>query len=218
MALREDIPLKDAPSEAEPLMVPEKRRMWLSPLNQRRWRNFKKNRRAFWSLILFAVLFGLSLFAEFIANDRPILVKHNGEYYMPIFKFYPETTFGGDLPIEAQYQYEDIECLIVTGGVIDCYDDPEGILAEVAESGTALGEPVEKGWVVWPPIPYSYDTIVDIQGAAPSAPDSNNYLGTDDTKRDVLARVIYGFRLSILFTILVTVATSLLPVFPSFTV
>ena len=210
MALREDIAETPVSADPIPFVVPEKRRMWLSPLNQRRWRNFRKNRRAFWSLIIFAVLFGLSLFAEFIANDKPILVKHKGEYYMPIFNFYPETTFGGDLPIEAQYQYEDIECLIVTGGVIDCYDDPEGILEEVAESGTALGEPIEKGWVIWPPIPYKYDTIVDIQGAAPSAPDSNNLLGTDDTKRDVLARVIYGFRLSIMFALIVTVATSII--------
>ena len=206
MALREDIP----ETPAEPLVVPEKKRMWLSPLNQRRWRNFKRNRRAFWSLIIFAVLFGLSLFAEFIANDKPILVKHKSEYYVPIFNFYPETAFGGDLRIEAQYQYEDIECLIVSGGVVDCYDDPEGIMAEIEESGTALGEPVDKGWLLWPPIPYKYDTIVDIQGAAPSAPDEHNLLGTDDTKRDVLARVIYGFRLSILFTLIVTAATSLI--------
>ncbi len=210
MALREDITEVPVTEDPAPLKVPERRRMWLSPLNQRRWRNFRKNRRAFWSLIIFAVLFGLSLFAEFLANDKPILVKHKGEYYMPIFNFYPETTFGGDLRIEAQYQYEDIECLIVTGGVIDCYDEPEDILAEVAESGTALGEPVDKGWLLWPPIPYKYDTIVDIQGAAPSAPDANNLLGTDDTKRDVLARVIYGFRLSIFFAVLVTVATSII--------
>ena len=192
------------PANDHPLDVGPKKRAWLSPLNQRRWRNFKRNRRAFWSLIIFSILFGLSLFAEFIANNKPILVKHQGEYYMPIFNFYPETAFGGDLRIEAQYQYEDIQCLIVTGGVIDCYDDPEGILAEVEESGTALGEPVDKGWLLWPPIPYRYDTIVDIQGAAPSAPDDNNLLGTDDTKRDVLARVIYGFRLSIVFTLIVT--------------
>ena len=184
------------------------KRPWLSPLNQRRWRNFKRNRRALWSLIIFCVLFGLSLLAEFIANDKPILVKHNGEYYMPIFKFYPETAFGGDLRLEAQYQYDDIRCLIVSGGVIDCYDDPEGILEEIAENGTALGDPVDAGWMIWPIIPYRYDTIVDIQGAAPSAPDANNWLGTDDTKRDVTARVIYGFRLSIFFTLIVTVFAS----------
>lgn len=207
MALPDPIP--DTSPEA-PLEVPERKRPWLSPLNQRRWRNFKRNRRALWSLIIFSVLFGLSLLAEFIANDKPILVKHNGEYYMPIFKFYPETTFGGDLRLEAQYQYEDIECLIVSGGVIDCYDDPEGILAEIAESGTALGETVDPGWLIWPPIPYKFDTIVDIQGAAPSAPDENNLLGTDDTKRDVLARVIYGFRLSIFFTLIVTTIASII--------
>jgi microcin C transport system permease protein len=190
--------------------VPERKRMWLSPLNQRRWRNFKKNRRAYWSLMVFGVLFITSLFAEFLANDKPILVKYQGEYFMPIFKFYPETRFGGDLPIEAQYQYEDIQCLIVTGGVIDCYDDPEGLLAEVEDSGTALGEPVEKGWMIWPVIPYKYDTIVDIQGVAPSPPDGNNWLGTDDTKRDVVARVLYGFRLSIMFTIIVTFCASII--------
>lgn len=198
------------PQTVPPVTAPKPKRMWLSPLNQRRWRNFRRNGRAFWSLIIFGILFGISLFAEFIANDKPILVKYQGEYFVPIFNFYPETTFGGDLPIEAQYQYEDIECLIVTGGVIDCYDDPEGLLAEVDESGTALGEPVQKGWLVWPIIPYKYDTIVDIQGAAPSAPDANNWLGTDDTKRDVVARVLYGFRLSILFTIIVTGCASII--------
>ena len=186
------------------------RRPWLSPLNQRRWRNFRRNRRAVWSLRIFCVLFGLSLFAEFLANDKPILLRHKGEFYMPIFNFYPETEFGGDLPIEAQYQYEDIACLIISGGVIDCYDDPEGILAEIEESGTALGQPVDKGWMIWPVIPYRFDTIVDIQGAAPSAPNAYNWLGTDDTKRDVVARVIYGFRLSIMFTLIVTSAASVL--------
>jgi microcin C transport system permease protein len=190
--------------------VPTRKRPFLSPLNQRRWRNFTRNRRAYWSLVIFTVLFVVSLFAEFIANDKPILVKYQGEYYTPIFKFYPETAFGGDLPIEAQYQYEDVQCLIATGGLIDCYDDPEGILAEITESGTALGEAVEPGWMIWPIIPYRYDTIVDIQGAAPSPPDANNWLGTDDTKRDVVARVLYGFRLSILFTIIVTVCASLI--------
>ena len=198
----------DGPIDTPAVSVPERKRPWLSPLNQRRWRNFRRNRRAFWSLIIFGVLFGLSLFAEFIANDKPILVKHNGAYFMPIFNFYPETAFGGDLPLEAQYQYEDISCLIISGGVIDCYDDPEGILAEIEETGTALGNEIDKGWILWPPIPYKFDTIVDIQGAAPSAPDGNNYLGTDDTKRDVLARVIYGFRLSILFTLIVTTAAA----------
>ena len=198
----------DAPAP----VVPAKRRMWLSPLNQRRWRNFRRNGRAFWSLIIFCILFGLSCLAEFIANDKPILVSYRGELYMPIFNFYPETTFGGDLAIEAQYQYPDVECLIRTGGIEACYDDPEGIMAELAESGPSavMGEDVAEGWLLWPIIPYDYKTIVDIQGAAPSAPDANNWLGTDDTKRDVLARVIYGFRLSIFFTLIVTAVASVI--------
>lgn len=182
--------------------------MALSPLNQRRLRNFRRNGRAFWSLILFSILFGASLFAEFFVNDKPILVRFQGEFYTPIFNFYPETQFGGDLPIEAQYQYEDVECLIVTGGLESCYDDPEAIMAEARDTGMVDGQEVSKGWVIWPLIPYKYDTIVDIQGVAPSAPDSNNWLGTDDTKRDVLARVIYGFRLSVFFALIVTLLSS----------
>ncbi|MBU0643122.1 MAG: ABC transporter permease, partial [Alphaproteobacteria bacterium] len=91
--------------------------MTLSPLNQRRWRNFRANRRAFWSLIIFSILFGLSLFAEFLANDKPILVQYRGGYYMPIFKFYPETEFGGDFRTEAVYRYAEVQCLVKTGGM-----------------------------------------------------------------------------------------------------
>ncbi|MEP3036670.1 MAG: ABC transporter permease, partial [Pseudoruegeria sp.] len=183
--------------------------MALSPLNQRRLRNFRSNGRAFWSLIIFGIIFGLSLFAEFFVNDRPILVRYQGEFYSPIFKFYPETQFGGDLPIEAQYQYEDVECLIVTGGLESCYDDPDAIMEEARSTGMVDGKEIDKGWLIWPLIPYSYDTIVDIAGVAPSAPDSNNWLGTDDTKRDVLARVIYGFRLSVFFALIVTLCSSI---------
>ncbi len=198
-----DVPVEEVAS-------PETRkRPWLSPLNQRRWRNFKKNRRAFWSLILFSILFGLSLFAEFIANDKPILIKHNGGYYTPIFNFYPETTFGGDFAGKTEYAYEDVQCLIVTGGILDCYDDPEGVIAE-AETGVYQGEDVNMGWILWPPIRYSYDTIVDKPGPAPGPPGDGNLLGTDDTKRDVAARVIYGFRLSIFFTLIVTVCASVI--------
>ena len=198
------VPVSDATA------APDKRRMWLSPLNQRRWRNFRRNGRAFWSLILFSVLFGLSLLAEFIANDKPILVSYRGELYMPIFNFYPETTFGADLGIEAQYRYEDVECLIRTGGIETCYDDPEGVMEEAAETGQVDGVDVEEGWLLWPLIPYRYDTVVDIRGAAPSPPTAQNWLGTDDTKRDVVARVIYGFRLSIVFTLIVTVCASVI--------
>jgi microcin C transport system permease protein len=167
--------------------------MALSRLNQRRWRNFKSNRRAYWSLWIFLLLLLVTLPAEFVANDKPILIQYRGGYYMPIFRFYPE-----------------VKCLIVTGGLADpCYDDPEKVMEE-AKSGTVDGKPIEKGWAIWPPIPHSYDVPVDIPGVAPSPPSWNDLLGTDDTKRDVLARVIYGFRLSILFTLLVTTISSII--------
>ncbi len=186
-----------------------RKKPWLSPLNQRRWRNFKRNRRALWSLIIFSTLFGLSLFAEFIANDKPILVSYRGELRMPIFKFYPETAFGGDFKTEAIYRDPEVECLIVTGGLNACFDDPEGLIADAAD-GVVQGETIQKGWTLWPPVRASFNTISNAPGVAPSPPDSRHILGTDDTKRDVLARVIYGFRLSIIYTIIVTVATSIL--------
>jgi microcin C transport system permease protein len=182
--------------------------MRLSPLNQRRWRNFRANRRAYWSLMLFILLFGLSLFAEVLANDKPLLVRYQGEFFTPIWRFYPETAFGGDFQTEAVYRDPEVQCLIAAGGSEACWDDPEGIMAEVRASGTAAGGPVQPGWTIWPPIPFSFDTVNDIQGTAPSAPDSIHWLGTDDTARDVLARVIYGFRLSVAFALIVTALTS----------
>ena len=181
----------------------------LSPLNQRRLRNFRRNRRAYWSLVIFSVLFGLSLFAEFIANDKPIAVSYRGEIRMPIFSFYSERDFGGDFPTEAGYGEVEVDCLIITGGLESCFDDPEGLIA-AAETGEILDEGFEKGWMLWPIIPYSYNTIVDVRGVAPSPPSADNWLGTDDTKRDVLARVIYGFRLSVTFALTVTVAASII--------
>jgi len=183
----------------------------LSPLNQRRWNNFKSNRRAFWSLVVFSVLFGLSLFAEFIANDKPILVQYRGEYYAPIFQFYPETAFGGDFKTEAVYRDPEVKCLIRSGGIEDCFDDPDGIIAAIDAGGFGIGDDgFHKGWALWPVIPYSFTTTVDRPGAAPLPPNSQNWLGTDDTKRDVVARVIYGFRLSIVFTLIVTTCASLI--------
>ncbi|MFN3144429.1 MAG: ABC transporter permease, partial [Paracoccaceae bacterium] len=200
-----------APKPADWTDLPKARRGWftLSPLNQRRWRNFTRNRRAYWSLVIFGILFGLSLFAEFIANDKPILVQHRGSIYTPIFNFYPETAFGGDFQTEAVYADVEVQCLIISGGLDICFDDPEGVIEDAAD-GIVEGEAIEKGWMLWPPIPYSYNTINDIQGTAPSAPDENHLLGTDDTARDVAARVIYGFRLSILFTIIVTGIASII--------
>lgn len=185
--------------------------MALSPLNDRRWRNFKKNRRAYWSLWIFAVLFTISLFAEFVANDKPILVNYRGDYYMPIFHFYAETEFGGDFQTEAVYRDPEVKCLIATGGLDLCFDDPEAYI-EDAQDGVIEGEPIEKGWSIWPVIPYSFNTAVDRPGAAPLPPNAQNWLGTDGTKRDVMARVIHGFRLSILFTLIVTGLASIIGV------
>lgn len=200
------------PEEVTPTAPPigKPRRMWLSPLNQRRWRNFKRNRRATWALIIFSVLFGLSLFAEFIANDKPIVVSFRGELRMPIFSFYSERDFGGDFPTEAAYSDPEVQCLIVTGGLVECFDTPDSLIAAV-DTGDDIGiDGFSPGWMIWPIIPYSYTTIVDVPGVAPAPPSETNWLGTDDTKRDVVARVIYGFRLSIFFAIVVTVASSLI--------
>ena len=182
--------------------------MALSPLNQRRWRNFKANRRAFWSLWIFLVLFVLALFAEVLANEKPIVVSYKGQLHFPIYRFYPETAFGGDFRTEAIYRDPAVQCLIETGGLVECWDDPEGVQTDAAD-GDFNGQPVETGWMIWPPIPYSYNTVNNV-GTAPSAPDANHLLGTDDTARDVLARIIYGFRLSITFTLIVTAAASLI--------
>ncbi|HEY0275284.1 MAG TPA: ABC transporter permease, partial [Paenirhodobacter sp.] len=93
----------------------------MSPLHQRRLRNFRANGRAFWALIVFSVLFVLSMFAEVIANDKPILVSYKGGLYVPIYRFYPETTFGGDFRTEAIYKDPSVECLIRTGGRQECW-------------------------------------------------------------------------------------------------
>lgn len=183
--------------------------MALSPLGQRRWRNFRANKRAFWSLIVFSTLFVLSLLAELIANDHPIVVKYRGEYFFPVYQFYAETTFGGDFRTEAVYRDPAVQCLIVTGGREECWDDPEAVLAEAKTTGKVSGEAIEQGWMLWPIIPYHYRTINNV-GAAPSAPDSAHWLGTDDTARDVAARVIYGFRISVLFALIVTGVSSVL--------
>ena len=182
--------------------------MAMSELNRRRWRNFRRNKRAFWSAIIFSILFVIAMFAEVVANDKPIVVSYRGELYFPVYNFYPETAFGGDFKTEAIYKDEAVQCLIVTGGMQDCWDDPETLIAAV-DSGTSDIPEAEQGWMIWPPIPYHYKTINNV-GTAPSAPDSAHWLGTDDTSRDVLARVIYGFRLSILFTLIVTAVSSVI--------
>jgi len=184
--------------------------MALSPLNRRRWRNFCANRRALWSLIIFAVLYGTSLFAELIANDVPIMVNYRGDYHFPIVQFHAETAYGGEFRTQADYRAEEVQCLIETGGFELCLDDPEEAMREATELGTIEGEAITPGWMLWPPIPYSFDTINNLGGPAPSAPDADHFLGTDDTARDVLARVIYGFRLSVTFAFVVVAAASII--------
>jgi microcin C transport system permease protein len=154
----------------------------ISPLFRRRLRNFRANRRGFWSLWIFLALFGLSLGAEVIANDRPILARYDGRFYVPIFRSYPETTFGGVFPTETVYR------------------DPAVIrLIE------------EKGWMIWPPIPFRHDTInYDLPVPAPAPPSRVNWLGTDDQGRDLLARLIYGFRISVLFGLTLTALSSVI--------
>ena len=186
--------------------------MKLNKINQRRWRNFKQNKRAFWSLIIFTICFVISLCAEFIANDRPLLVKYQGAYYMPVLSFYSEETFGGDLRTEAIYSDIEVECLIISGGLEECWDAPEQIITD-SQDGIIDARKIERGFVIWPLIRYHFSTVDTLDVPAPSPPDNNHLLGTDDTARDVLARVIYGFRLSVLFALIVSIFSSFIGIF-----
>ena len=153
-------------------------------LTRRRIDNFRANRRGAWSLWIFLVLFVVTLFAELVANDRPIIVFYDGAFYVPIVRAYPETTFGGEFPTEADYSDPEVRRLIDS-----------------------------KGWAIMPPIPYSYRTVAwDLPLPAPSPPDAHHWLGTDDQARDVLARTIYGFRLSVLFGFTLTVVSAIVGV------
>jgi microcin C transport system permease protein len=187
--------------------------MPLNALQRRRLANFKANRRAFWSLWTFLALFLVTLCAEFVANDRPLLVRFQGDWRVPIFSFYSEADFGGEFQTEAEYNAPEVRCLIRTGGMEVCLDDPEGVYEEAVASGTVGGQPIaDPGWAIWPPIPYSYNTINYGVLTAPSPPDRDHWLGTDDQTRDVVARVIYGFRISVLFALLVAGISSLIGV------
>ncbi len=157
----------------------------ISPLTRRRIDNFKANKRGYWALRIFLILFTLSLFAEFIANDKPLAVHYKGGWYFPVLRSYPETTFGGVFRTEADYRSEAVRKLIeVDGG----------------------------GRMWWPIIRYHHTTYKkDLPPgvAAPSPPTfGDNWLGTDDHARDVLARAIYGFRVSIVFALLLTIVSS----------
>ena len=156
----------------------------ITPLTRRRLDNFRANRRGFWSLWIFLAFFMVTLFAEFIANDRPLLVSFDGALYAPVLVTYPETKFGGDFPTEADYR------------------DP--YIIELIEA---------KGWMVWPINRYSYDTInYNLPVPAPAPPSAENWIGTDDQGRDVVARLIYGFRISVLFGITLTFVSSIVGV------
>ena len=158
--------------------------MSLSPLMRRRLASFRASRRGYWSLWLFLTLFVLSLGANVLANDRPLLVRYGGHFYVPVLRGYPETAFGGELPTEAVYRDEDVRRLIEA-----------------------------HGWIVWPPVPFRYDTIDwELPGRAPAAPSTRHWLGTDDQGRDLLARLIYGFRISVLFGLVLTLASSVVGV------
>lgn len=157
----------------------------ISPLTRRRLANFRANRRGFWSLCVFVVLFGVTLGAELVANDRPLLIRYDGAYYFPVFKDYSETTFGGTFEAPADYLEREVQALI-------------------SETG---------GWMIWPPIRFSHDTIdYYLPGPAPYPPSSTHWFGTDNMGRDVAAQLIYGARLSFLFGIVLTILSSVIGV------
>lgn len=187
--------------------------MALTALQRRRLANFRANRRAHLSFWIFLAVFLVTLCAEFVANDRPLVVRFQDGFRFPIFRFYSEADFGGEFQTAAEYGAPEVRCLIATGGAEVCLDDPEGILAEAEASGTVDGRPIaEPGWMLWPPIRFSFNTINYDVATAPSPPDRTHWLGTDDQTRDVLARVIYGFRISVLFALVVAAISSLVGV------
>jgi len=155
----------------------------LSPIGQRRWARFKAHRRGWWSLWLFLLLFGLSLGGELIANDKPLMVEYQGQCYFPAFKRYTEQDFAGELPFQPDYRSAQVRQLIEGQG----------------------------GRMWFAPIPFGFDTVnYDLTEPAPSPPSAENWLGTDDQARDVLARVIFGTRVSLLFALALTAASALI--------
>jgi len=206
---RTTIPVKErapsAPLDADVRI--KKRGVALSPINRRRWENFKANKRGYWSFRIFLVLFAITLGSEFIANDKPVFIHVDGKNYFPVFVTYPDTEFGDDLGTAADYR-------------------DQHLLDWIAE---------HKGFMLWPPIRYSYDTLnkkppspfpskptwmlndKDCQFAAERGYEKcgnleYNWLGTDDQGRDVLARILYGFRLSVLFGLIITIISSVIGV------
>lgn len=154
--------------------------MAVSSITRRRLQQFKRNKRGYYAFWMFIFLFVFSLGAEMISNDKPLVVSYDSSLYFPVFRSYPETVFGGEFETEADYR------------------DP--VVRDLIEA---------RGWMIWPPVRYSYQTInYNLDVPAPSPPTRENWLGTDDQGRDVLARLIYGFRISILFGLTLTVLGS----------
>ena len=154
----------------------------MTPLNRRRLAVFRSSKRGVYSLAIFSFLFFVSLFAELLANDKPILIYYDGGFYSPLIRNYPETTFGGDFPTNTVYRDAEVQKLIDA-----------------------------KGWMIWPPIPYRYDTVLQGEDRKALMPPSwQHWLGTDDQARDVLARLIYGFRISVLFGLALTMFSSII--------
>jgi microcin C transport system permease protein len=153
-------------------------------INQQRWQRFKQNRRGYYSLWLFMICFVISLFADFIVNDRPIFIKYQDNYYSPIFHFYPETEFGGQLATQTNFL------------------DP------------AVQNKIEaNGWILWAPFRYSYNTLIyDTSNTFPTPPSASHWLGTTDAGFDVFANILYGFRISMFFAIFLTIFTSIIGV------
>jgi microcin C transport system permease protein len=171
----------ETPDHPRPAPVDRFMGLPISRLMRRRLDNFQANRRGYWSSWIFIVLFALTLPAEFIANDKPLLIRYDGSFYIPVLIAYPETTFGGDFETEGDYRDPFIQDLIR-----------------------------EKGWMVWPLVRYSYQTInYNLPVPAPAPPSEENWLGTDDQGRDVVARLLYGFRISILFGLILTFFSSI---------
>jgi microcin C transport system permease protein len=157
----------------------------MNPIMRRRLDAFIRNRRGFWSLWVFLLLLAITVLAEGLANDKPLLVHYDSEWYVPALHSYAETEFGGEFATEADYRDPFVQELIVE----------------------------KDGWLFWPPIPFSYDTVnYDLPSPAPSPPTTDNWLGTDDQGRDVTARLIYGFRISVLFGLVLTVLSSIIGV------
>ncbi|MCX8501232.1 MAG: ABC transporter permease [Alphaproteobacteria bacterium] len=156
--------------------------MKLSPLSRRRLSLFKANRRGFFSFFILVFLLVASLFAELIANDVPIIVRYDREFYYPMLKSYPETVFGGELASSTDYRDPFVEQQISA-----------------------------KGWMVWPPIRFGDSTVATNRAETnPAPPNRSNILGTDDQGRDVFAQLIYGFRYSILFGLSLTIISSII--------